>query len=700
MSKARIINAAGAINDMCDGAIEQDGVGFNGSDSPFFKRYLKMDAFRTDLIVLEMYARLRKYSGQLEACGIPYSDLAPEYEEPEAGLRIDPTWHTVIMPFGKLKGKSFAEIYMEDPNYISWIANSFEDGSLKEAAKAIIAGNPIGLVSQFEKKEIDVNKPQPPKGEYISFALVNEDIEIKASYGYKDKIKELSIRNWNPDKRMWITKLNIAEEITTKFPEATIDPAIIEHLENRKKLKSISNAMNSKATFELGNFGHGKKLMPFQLAGLEFIERSNGRCMLSDEMGTGKTCQTLSYLQLHKDLRPAIIVCPASLKFNWKNEIKSWLDDENSKVEIINGGKSEALTGNIIVINYDILGKWVHEIKKINPQVLIFDESHMLKNQKAMRTKVASDLAKSIPKVIELTGTPIMNRPVELFSQLNILNPQLYPESVFFSYAKKYCNAEQGKFGWNFNGASNIDKLADELKGIMIRRTKAQVLPELPEKRRCSVLLPMTNKAKYEKQENAFKRWVLENKGQNAAGMDALPKIEYMKQMCVEGKMSAAIDWIENSFVANNEKLVLFATHKATINSLMEKFGDIAVKFDGSSSQKDREEAVTRFQNDPKVLLFIGNTKAAGVGITLTSASNVAFIEFDWTCGIHDQAEDRCNRIGQKNAVTCYYLVATDSIDEVILSMLEHKRTVIDGVMDDDKEIDFKLFEKILERLD
>jgi SWI/SNF-related matrix-associated actin-dependent regulator of chromatin subfamily A-like protein 1 len=268
----------------------------------------------------------------------------------------------------------------------------------------------------------------------------------------------------------------------------------------------------------------------------------------------------------------------------------------------------------------------------------------------------------------------------ELFSQLNIVNPKAYPEKSFFNFAKKYCDAHENDFGWDYSGASNIQELSEELKGLMIRRTKEQVLPELPLKRRTKVLLPMSNRKHYDVAYAEFKEWRAEE--EKLEEKDVLAWIETLKQHCTKGKLEAAKLWVKD-FLDTGNKLVLFGTHQFTIDFFMNEFKDCAVKIDGSTSQVGRERAVYMFQNDPDMKLFIGNIKAAGVGITLTAASNVAFIELDWTPALHDQAEDRCNRIGQRNSVNCYYLLAESTLDEDICRMLENKREVISQVLDE-----------------
>lgn len=515
----------------------------------------------------------------------------------------------------------------------------------------------------------------------ISLDFYNGEIIIRASFDYKDSIKELSYRTWNPVLRVWTTSVNNLDEVIEKFPEASLSDNLTAYMSHMEKVNLQSRAVDS--NIDLGDFGKGKEILPFQKAGLEFLNLTDGRAIIADDMGLGKTIQALAYLQVHPELRPVIIVCPGSVKFNWRNEINQWLTTTENVVVV---NKSEDITkASIIVINYDILSKWLMALLAVNPQIIIFDESHMLKNSKTARTQAAVELAAG-RRVIALTGTPILNKPVELFSQLSIVNPKAYPEKSFFRFATKYCDAHETQFGWVFTGASNIEELAKEIKGFMVRRTKVEVLTELPPKRRIKVLLPISNRRYYDEALSEFREWRRDE--EKLEYRNVLEWIETLKQHCTKGKLEAAKLWVKE-FIETGNKLVLFCTHQISIDFFMKEFGDCAVKIDGSTSQAERERAVYDFQNDDNTRLFIGNIKAAGVGITLTTASNVAFLEMDWTPALHDQAEDRCNRIGQKNSVNCYYLLAENTLDEDICRMLEQKREVIDQVLNEATVLNF-----------
>lgn len=427
-----------------------------------------------------------------------------------------------------------------------------------------------------------------------------------------------------------------------------------------------------------------KELFDFQKKGVAFIEAKNGRALIGDSMGLGKTAQALAWLQLHPEKRPAIVIVPASLKLNWKKEAEMWMQEP--KVQILSGTKPDIpITGEIIIINYDIVKDWVEALRNIHAQVLILDEAHFVKSNRAQRTKAVKKLGKNIPHIIGLSGTPIVNRPIEMYNALKLINDTVVPS--FWQYAQRYCGARHNGFGWDFSGATNTEELHERLTNtIMIRRKKEDVLKDLPPKIRSIVPIELSNRQEYSRAEADFITWVKERKGLDAAkkasNAEAFVKIEGLKQLSIKGKIKHAIDWISDHLSVNG-KLVVFASHRSTIDQVMEVFKDQAVKIDGSVTKQDRQKAVDSFQSDPKVRLFVGNIKAAGVGITLTVASSVVFLELGWSPGEHDQAEDRIYRIGQDaQSINIYYLIAKDTIEKEIITLLDKKRKVLDQVLD------------------
>lgn len=475
-----------------------------------------------------------------------------------------------------------------------------------------------------------------------------------------------------------------------------LDPAVFEKLlslgfKEDNKLKDHFEKQKQKFTNLVREEIKGLKgvLRPFQSEGVAFIEMNKGRALIADEMGLGKTIQALAWLQLHPELRPAIIVVPSNVKLKWYKEILKWLDVNNPK--ILYGETPYSIkNGDIFIINYDILFYWTKQLTEKKAKVFILDECHKIKSNTTKRTKAVKKLAKNIPHFIALSGTPILNKPIEIFNTLHIINKELFPDHRMFAH--RYCGAKFNGFFWDYSGHENEEELHKLLTGsVMIRRLKKNVLNELPNKVRALIPLDLKNTEHYKRAENDFIDYLYQIKGKDAAERakraETLTKIETLKQIAVQEKLDQMINWIED-FIENGEKIVLFATHTSVINQIAEKFGSIAVKFDGSLNEKEKEKARISFQTDPNIKIFIGQIKAAGESIDLTAATNVAFLELPWTPGSLDQAEDRCHRMGQKGSVNVYYLVASESIEEKIADLLDEKRKILVKILDGEKVTD------------
>ena len=497
------------------------------------------------------------------------------------------------------------------------------------------------------------------------------------SYDDLDRVRTLPGRQYHSEGKFWACPLSIdAVEMLMDW-KFTVDPPLLSFLQ-----KSKVHVDNIESIAVPGLKG---TLYPFQQKGVGFLEAKRGRALIADEMGLGKTIQALAWLQLHPELSPVIIVVPASLKLNWEKEINIWMsDDRTTYIQILSGTTPYKIIGDIVIINYDILHAWTEKIKKIRPQVMILDEVHYIKNNQAKRTKAVKKLGKFIPHVIGLSGTPIVNRPIEIYNAINIIDRTIFPSQ--WDYTEKYCARKYNGFGYDVSGASNTEELNYKLVNtIMLRRLKKDVLPDLPDKVHSYIPIELDNVEEYKYAETNFVSFVRQYKGKEAAvrasNAQALAEIEGLKQLAVKGKLKQCINWIRD-FLESDEKLVVFATHKFVIEELMKAFPKIAVKVDGSVTGKNRQLAVDSFQKLSTVRLFVGNIKAAGVGITLTAASNVAFIELPWTPGDLVQAEDRVHRIGQKNSVNIHYLLASETIEERIAKLIDKKRKILDSVLD------------------
>ncbi len=538
-------------------------------------------------------------------------------------------------------------------------------------------------------------KPTEQKDEIIHLVSFKSGmIGVNAPFEEKDRCKALSTRRW--EKPYWVCPASIIEEVATAFADGVqsdgFKRVLAEQHDNAAPRPIPTN-------LDLGNFGNGKTMMPYQLEGVAKILSMDIKSLVADEMGLGKTVEALAVLAVMPKMRPAIVVCPASLKLNWEQEANAWLEtDEN--ILVVKNGKAKTIAEDvsIVIINYEVLKKWLPELQKMGPQILILDESHAVKNPKAARSKAAKELASTTPHRLLLTGTPVLHRPSDIRNQLEIIDPISYNKANWFSWHMKYADAKQLHFGrksvWDFSGASNLDELAKSLEPIMIRRTKAEVLPELPAKRRTTVLIPIDNRKEYDRANKEFADWITDLKGDaasSALNAEQIAKREYLKQLAIQGKIKESIAWIDN-FLESGEKLIVFATHKATVHALERQYGNIATKVVGGMSADAKNASVEAFQNDPNVRLFIGNIQAAGVGYTLTAASHVAFLELPDGPEMIKQCEDRAHRIGQTNAVNIYFLLAERTIDSQTSSMVDHKNGIITHITGDGAGQGFNLF--------
>jgi len=534
--------------------------------------------------------------------------------------------------------------------------------------------------------------------------LIKEILKITFVYSPStvNQVKTLSGRKWHPTQKFWscppsYDNFSKLEEWNFSFD---------------KKAQSAFNKLNEVNNVQIDFIPGFEKMYPFQLQGVEFIESKNGRALVGDEMGLGKTIQALGYLAYHDDdFDKAIIICPASLKLNWEKECKQWMP--NKEVFVASGTKHDRCLeemieyDDIIVINYDILESWLDFLISLKPSVLILDEAHYLKNRakiwdyktdpktgeflldpetnkkikirgsgryKTARVQAVMDLAKNIPHVIPLTGTPIENRPEEFWNLIKLVDPAEWHSE--WNFLQTYCGKKHNGFGWDFSGASNIDKLHKKIQNIMIRRTKAEVLPELPAKVRTVIPLEIDNRKAYDQMVNE-----LDDSDSPAI---QLTRIEALKQLVVTGKIDSCIKWIKNFLEGSDQKLVVFCTHQIVVDRLLNDLYEFQpVGIDGRTAVNKRQAIVEAFQTNPNIRVFIGNIKAAGVGLTLTAASSTCFLELGWTPGEHDQAEDRVHRIGQEaDSVNAYYLLGQDTIDMKIAELLDEKRKVLDSVLD------------------
>jgi SWI/SNF-related matrix-associated actin-dependent regulator of chromatin subfamily A-like protein 1 len=474
----------------------------------------------------------------------------------------------------------------------------------------------------------------------------------------------------------------------------------------------------------------GRSYLPFQRAGIAYAldVMAQGRgVLIGDEMGLGKTIQAIGILNSLADrFARTLVVCPASLRLNWAREIQAWAVAP-LQVAIVTGGSSTDVDivhrpdeprGEVVIINYDLLRKHRASLRAGRPyDLLIVDEAHYLKSAKAQRTvevlgKWDRDESKRVAPIpaerrIFLTGTPLPNRPAELYTLAKAMDHETFGN--WRRYHTTYCAATQTRWGWDVSGASNLDELQDLLRRrVMVRRLKRDVLTELPAKRRQVIdipangLGPMVAKQRKAAEASEAKLAAL-RAARDAAEVDsveyraAVEALTEAAQVAFEemsrerhelalAKLPKAAEYIVEA--SEDQPVVVMAHHLDVIERLqsaLTEAGRRVVTLTGETSMADRQAAVDSFQAG-EADVFIGNIQAAGVGITLTRSSLVIFFELDWVPGNISQAEDRCHRIGQHDSVLVQHLVIDGSLDATMARTLVEKQEVLDAALDADTQ--------------
>lgn len=414
---------------------------------------------------------------------------------------------------------------------------------------------------------------------------------------------------------------------------------------------------------------------------------ANDKFILADDMGLGKTTSAV-IASLESGAKKVLIVCPASLKINWQREIGNYSD---KKVLIVEGRKWGS-TFDYYIINYDIIKNY-HTTDKsedsddykllVNAKfdLAIVDEAHYISNATANRTRLLNDVLEQIPKVWLLTGTPMTSRPINYFNLLKIVESPLTLN--WQSYVRRYCKGYQFNVGarkvWNTSGASNLDELRERTKNLVLRRMKTDIL-DLPEKIVTPVFVELSSKM-YDEELEEFTRITNDKKNDETISV-TLNRLMKIRQLIAYEKIPYTCELIDKC-LEQGKKVIVLTNFTMSLDMIHEKYKKNSVTLDGRMNKDKRQENVDRFQTDDKIRVFIGNIKAAGVGITLTAAEVVIMNDLSFVPADHSQGEDRAYRYGQKNSVLVYYPVFENTVEKIIYNILQKKKNVIDQVMGD-----------------
>jgi SWI/SNF-related matrix-associated actin-dependent regulator 1 of chromatin subfamily A len=591
-----------------------------------------------------------------------------------------------------------------------------------------------------ESADAEPSKPKVAEGQIVRLGLNKQDrITIESPYdrAFVEAIKAMPERQWTcatcgkPGRpkcedhengpHIWTLPIDRAEALQDlakkcyPLTKRVMTPELAKRLKEQAERLELAAAVDGE-TITLP----GGDLYGFQSAGVAYLERANGRAILADEQGLGKTVQAIAYVK--RNMKPGercLYVVPSNVKFNWFNELTKWLTGtkadrkalratrkgtpvsvNGTNAVVLKGRPSKAKREKLLkdptsavathtIINWDILTSWKEVLKAAGFSIVIGDEAHRISNEKSGRSKAFAHVVdadeegyQGIDKVILLTGTPILNRPKNLWNLLKTVAADVWGN--FFRFMKRYAGAYQTKWGWNFEGSSNEEELHDRLNGhIWIRRLKSEVLKDLPPKQKHEVLLNIDGAARraYEEAES-HARVTYNESGNLAVSSDfecVLEAITMLRVAIGQAKIEAATDWIRD-LRDSVGKVVVFARHQEVVNSLTESLG--ALKVDGSVTGLRRTETVEEFQTNPDQKVIVCSIEAASEGITLTESQHVVFVERTWRDRDHEQASDRIHRIGQTGQATVWYLDCPDTFDEALEAVHNWKGKRIDAIVD------------------
>jgi SWI/SNF-related matrix-associated actin-dependent regulator 1 of chromatin subfamily A len=489
-------------------------------------------------------------------------------------------------------------------------------------------------------------------------------IVLQCAYGERGFAKDLGF-DWDPIDKVWWTRSTWVAQQARLHPLIVVDPSAFAEPISTPKLRHLPAPK-------------GESYLPYQLEGIVFCGQHED-VLLADEMGLGKTIQAIGLMNTMPEA-DVLILCPAGLRINWERELTKWLLPH--------------MGIRPVIVPYSQLTKYRELTHSQCWDLLVCDEAHYLKERTSQRSKEVYGTRDHHGTYIQepirahrklfLTGTPIMNRPRELFPILNYLAPDEFPS--WTRYRDRYCAPVQTRFGIEAWGASHLDELGERLRStVMIRRTKEEVLPQLPEKRRQMILWEPNAKLKrllFEEREakEAYEKALAYSSGRRPSNaFKMLSQIAKARHAIGLAKLPLIIEHLEECLAAN-EKVVCFAYHRAVLSMLAAHFPDSALIW-GGQSMSERQDQIDRFQGLPSYRILFGQIEAAGLGFNLTAAHLCVFAELDWVPAKIHQAEDRLHRIGQSSKVLVQHLLYEGSVDEDVIRSLMEKERILQAVL-------------------
>ncbi|XP_014505729.1 SWI/SNF-related matrix-associated actin-dependent regulator of chromatin subfamily A-like protein 1 [Vigna radiata var. radiata] len=558
------------------------------------------------------------------------------------------------------------------------------------------------------------NNDKQSKNGPIKFSVkffLHSSGNIAAKFQYDQVViaafRKIPKSSWNAKERLWVFPLSSLSEAEKFLGDVSSYNVQVENLDPlvQRAIAAASAVPDLQDRYCKIPSYIESKLLPFQREGVRFILQHGGRVLLADEMGLGKTLQAIAVASCIQESWPVLIIAPSSLRLQWACMIQQWLNIPSSDILIVlpqSGGSNRGgfnivssssknsirLNGLFNIISYELVPKLQNLLTTCDFKVVIADESHYLKNAQAKRTTASLPVIKKAQYALLLSGTPALSRPIELFKQLEALYPDVYKN--VHEYGNRYC---KGGFFGLYQGASNHEELHNLMKAtVLIRRLKKDVLSELPVKRRQQVFLDLADKDM--KQINALfqELKMVKAKIKDAKSQEEAESLKFTQKNIInkiytdsaEAKIPSVLDYL-GTVIEAGCKFLIFAHHQSMLDSIHEflrkkKVG--CIRIDGGTPAASRQQLVTEFQEKDSTKAAVLSIKAGGVGLTLTAASTVIFAELSWTPGDLIQAEDRVHRIGQVSSVNIYYLLANDTVDDIIWDVVQSKLENLGQMLD------------------